>query len=92
MPLLPAPRLIDPAAVLAHKQETGSVVGLPDTHTITNEELLELPCDVLIPAALENQIRRDNAERVKARLARPAPLHPELELASAPEPVREAAE
>ena len=40
-----------------------TVVGLPGTHGITNEELLELDCDILIPAAMENQIRRDNAPR-----------------------------
>jgi glutamate dehydrogenase (NAD(P)+) len=56
-----------PDAVLAHKQATGSVVGASGTETITNETLLELPCDVLIPAALENQLRADNAPDVRAR-------------------------
>jgi glutamate dehydrogenase (NAD(P)+) len=42
--------------------------GLPDTEAITNAELLELPCDVLVPAALENQLTGKNASRVKARL------------------------
>jgi glutamate dehydrogenase (NAD(P)+) len=59
---------LDLAAVMAHKAESGSVVGTPGTKTITNEDLLELECDILIPAALENQIRRDNASKVKARL------------------------
>ncbi len=59
---------IDPAAALEHKRRTGSVVGLPGTRTITNEELLALPCDILIPAALENQIRADNVPAVQARL------------------------
>jgi glutamate dehydrogenase (NAD(P)+) len=59
---------LDPAAVLEHKGKTGSVVGLPGTRTITNEQLLEHPCDLLLPSALENQLRRDNAPRVKARL------------------------
>ena len=58
----------DPDEALAHKKETGSVVGLPDTEEITNEELLALRCDILIPAALENQIRADNADDVKALL------------------------
>ena len=58
----------DPDEALAHKKETGSVVGLPGTEEISNEELLALECDILIPAALENQIRADNADAVKARL------------------------
>jgi glutamate dehydrogenase (NAD(P)+) len=60
--------LLSVDAALAHKEETGSVVGLSGTRTITNEELLTLECDVLIPAALENQIRRDNAGKVRARI------------------------
>ena len=55
-------------AVMAHKEKTGSVAGLANTKAVTNEELLALDCDVLIPAALENQIRGDNAEAVRARL------------------------
>jgi glutamate dehydrogenase (NAD(P)+) len=58
---------LDPAAVTAHAQRTGSVVGFPGTRGLSNTELLELPCDLLVPAALENQIRRDNARRVRAR-------------------------
>ncbi len=58
----------DPAAALARKKETGSVVGLEGTEEISNEQLLALECDILIPAALENQIRADNADQVKARL------------------------
>jgi len=59
---------LDPDKVLAHKQEHGSVVGLPESTTISNEELLAYDCDILIPAALECQIRGDNADNVKARL------------------------
>ena len=51
-----------------HKEKTGSVVGLAHSQTITNGELLSLDCDILIPAALENQIRRDNAHMVRARM------------------------
>ena len=58
----------DPVAAAAHKEETGSVVGFPGTEEVSNEELLALECDILIPAALENQIRADNAGDVKARL------------------------
>jgi glutamate dehydrogenase (NAD(P)+) len=59
---------LDVQAVSAHKAKTDSVVGMKDTKTITNEELLALECDILIPAALENQIRRDNASAMRARL------------------------
>lgn len=58
---------LDIDAVSAHKQDSGSVVGTPNTRTISNAELLAIDCDILIPAALENQIRRDNAADVKAR-------------------------
>ncbi len=67
---------LDISALGVHKQSTGSVVGFAGTKTISNEELLELDVDVLIPAALENQIRVDNAERVKAKYV--------LELANGP--------
>ncbi len=59
---------LDPDTVLAHKNETGSVVGYPGATAISNEELLVYDCDVLIPAALECQIRADNADDVKAKL------------------------
>ena len=56
------------AAVAEHKERTGSVAGAAGTSEIGNEELLALECDVLIPAALENQIHRGNAAAVKAAL------------------------
>ncbi len=59
---------LDVAAVAAHKEQTGSVVGAAGTRTIGNDELLTLECDVLIPAALENQVHRGNAGSVRARL------------------------
>lgn len=49
-------------------KNTGSIVGLKGGVKLTNEELLELKCDVLIPAALGNQLRADNAHRVQAKL------------------------
>lgn len=52
----------------AYKAKNGSLKGFPGGKEITNEELLELKCEILIPAALENQITRKNAERIKARL------------------------
>ncbi len=54
--------------VLRYKESTGSVVGYPKTRKITNEELLELDVDVLMPAALENVITEKNADKIKAKL------------------------
>ena len=62
------PKGLDPRDVLRHKKETKSVVGYPGADTITNEELLELPCDILVPAALEKQITEKNADKIKAKL------------------------
>ena len=59
---------INVSRALRYSNEHGSLRGLPDTEAVTNTELLELPCDVLIPAALENQLTGRNASRVKARL------------------------
>ncbi len=63
-----SPEGLDVQAAIQFKREHGSVVGLPGTKTITNEELLAIECDVLIPAAFENQIHRDNAATIRARL------------------------
>ena len=51
-----------------HRAAQGSVTGYPGCETITNKELLELPCDILIPAALERQITEENAPRIMAKL------------------------
>jgi len=59
---------LDVERVIAWKKEHGTVVGFPGASGITNAELLEIPCDVLIPAALENQITPGNAGRIKARI------------------------
>ena len=58
----------NPHDVMAHKEKTGSVVGFPGTKKITNEEVLELPVDILVPAALENVITSENAGRIKAKI------------------------
>ncbi|MEA2693621.1 MAG: glutamate dehydrogenase [Acidobacteriota bacterium] len=63
-----APGGLDPQAVIAHKQQTGSVTGFPGSEAVGNPELLTVPCEVLIPAALENQIREDNAAAIQAKL------------------------
>ena len=59
---------LDPAAVLRHKQETGTVVGFPRAQAIRVGDVLEVPCDILIPAATEGVITAENAERVQARI------------------------
>jgi glutamate dehydrogenase (NAD(P)+) len=65
---LHAERGLDVEAAIAHKRETGSLEGFEGADAIPHAELLELECDVLIPAALENQLTADNAPRVRARL------------------------
>jgi glutamate dehydrogenase (NAD(P)+) len=57
---------LDPRALAKHKEESGSVTDYPDADNITNEELLELDCSILIPAAMENQITQKNADRIRA--------------------------
>lgn len=77
-----SPRGLDVKAVIAHKQKTGSVLGFPGTVPVTNEELLQLECDILIPAALENQITETVALGVKARIVSEAangPTTPEAD-------------
>ena len=59
---------LDPDEVLSFKRTHGTVVGMPDTMTISNEEMIELECDILIPAALSNQIHAGNAHKLKAKL------------------------
>jgi len=59
---------LDPDAVARFKAEHGTVVGMANTLTISNAELLELDCDILLPAALSCQIHAGNAHNIKARL------------------------
>jgi glutamate dehydrogenase/leucine dehydrogenase len=70
------PNGIDIKKALEHKKQTGSLSGTPNTTQITNEQLLELECDILVPAALENQITQQNANNIKAKII--------LELANGP--------
>ncbi len=67
---------LDPEEVENYKKEKGSLKGFPNAKEVSNEELLELSCDVLIPAALENQITERNAQNIKAKAV--------LELANGP--------
>ena len=59
---------IDPSKAIVQKAKTSTVLGLKDTQEITNEDLLELECDILIPAALENVIRRGNAKNLNCKI------------------------
>jgi glutamate dehydrogenase (NAD(P)+) len=58
----------DPDAVNAHYQKTGGVSGYKGADEISNEELLELDCDILLPCALEGQITAENASKIRARI------------------------
>ena len=59
---------MDPNKIYEFKQKNKSVVGYPGSKEITNEKLLELECDVLIPAALEGVITEENADRIKTKI------------------------
>ena len=59
---------LNPYDVYEHKSKTGSVINYKGCKNITNEELLETKCDILVPAALENQITKANADKIKAKI------------------------
>jgi glutamate dehydrogenase (NAD(P)+) len=76
------PAGLDPARVGAWKREHGTVVGIPATDSVTNQEILEVDCEILVPAALENQITRHNAPNIRARVVAEAangPTTPEAD-------------
>src|SRR6267143_764827 len=62
------PKGLDINAVQAHKDATGSLRGYREAEPISNEKLLELECEVLVPAALENQITQEKAPRIRAKI------------------------
>jgi len=63
------PKGLELAKVWAHRQETGSLLGFPGATNVPSREAgLELDCDILVPAALENQITPENAPRIKAKM------------------------
>jgi len=62
------PRGIDPIKAIRYKERSGTVVGMPGASRISNDDLLTMKCDILIPAALENVITLANAEALKARV------------------------
>jgi glutamate dehydrogenase (NAD(P)+) len=62
------PRGIDPLRAMRYKERAGTVVGMPGASRISNDELLALKCDILVPAALENVITLHNADQIKAKI------------------------
>ncbi|NPV71600.1 MAG: Glu/Leu/Phe/Val dehydrogenase [Firmicutes bacterium] len=62
------PNGLDAVALAEYKSKTGSVKGFPGTKDMSNDDLLNLECDILIPAALENQITSKNVNGVKAKI------------------------
>jgi len=62
------PQGLDPTAVLQYKKKTGSVIDFGGTEFVSNKEILELDVDILVPAALEDQITGENADCIKARI------------------------
>lgn len=61
-------RGIDPLKAMRYKDRSGTVVGMPGTSRISNDDLLTMKCDILIPAALENSITLNNADQIKAKI------------------------
>jgi glutamate dehydrogenase (NAD(P)+) len=59
---------LDTARIVEHKNRSGSLAGFPGADAVSNEALLELPCDILVPSALEGQITEDNATRLRTKL------------------------
>ena len=62
------PKGLDISALVKYRDENSTVTGFPGSEKISNEDLIELPCDILIPAALEGVIHSENAPRIKAKL------------------------
>ncbi|MEZ4713198.1 MAG: Glu/Leu/Phe/Val dehydrogenase [Caldilineaceae bacterium] len=62
------PKGLDPRRLMTHVKESRTVTDYPDGDKLTNQELLELDVDVLVPAALEGQITRENAHRIQAKV------------------------
>ena len=74
---------LDVRGLVAHKTETGSVVGFGGGETMSNKDVLESDCDVLVPAALEKVITAENAPRIKAKIVAEAANGPTLPEADA---------
>jgi glutamate dehydrogenase (NAD(P)+) len=61
-------RGIDPLKAMRYKERSGTVVGMPGTSRISNDDLLTIKCDILVPAALENVITLNNVDQIKAKI------------------------
>jgi glutamate dehydrogenase (NAD(P)+) len=59
---------LEPDAVMQYKKQTGSVVGFPGSKPVSNAEVLEMACDIMVPAALEDVITKENAPNIKAKI------------------------
>jgi glutamate dehydrogenase (NAD(P)+) len=73
---------LDIDKLLEHKATTGSVIGFEGTEKLNHMEVLEVPCDILIPAALENQITDENADNINTKIVAEAangPTTPEAD-------------
>lgn len=62
------PRGLAVNSLLEYMEQEGTLVGFPEGEPVENQEMLELPCDILVPAAVQNQIRGDNASRIQCKL------------------------
>ncbi len=73
---------LDIPALIAYKEKTGGVTGFPGSEPITPEQLLGMPCEILVPAALENAVQAENAEALHTKIVAEAangPLTPEAD-------------
>ena len=76
------PQGLNPVKLMSHKRQTKTVSDYKEGDYVTNEELLGLPCDILIPAAIEGVITEKNADKIRARLiveAANGPITPEAD-------------
>ena len=67
---------LDLEKLFRYKDEVGTVVGFPDADAVSNEELLEVDCDFLVPAAIDRVVHAGNAPKVKAKVVVEAANHP----------------
>jgi glutamate dehydrogenase/leucine dehydrogenase len=76
------PKGLDIPALMAYKEKTGGVTAFPGSEPITPEQLLAMPCEILVPAALENAVQAENAEALHTKIVAEAangPLTPEAD-------------
>ena len=76
------PKGLDIPALIAYKEKTGGVINFPGSEPITPEQLLAMPCEILVPAALENAVQAENAEALHTKIVAEAangPLTPEAD-------------